>query len=253
MGDRVFGSFQGGYSTHILAPETSLRPIPPEWDFASAAGLMVTAPTAYGALVIRADTRPGEIVLVHAAAGGVGISAVQVAKALGATVIATAGTQRKLDVAKAYGADYCVNYTRSDWVEQVKALTPQGRGVNVVFDPVGLVDKSLKCIAWNGRIVIIGFTGGQIEKIAMNRILLKNVSLTGLHWGAYSREEPETVERVWGELFKLMRSGKFKGCVFSDREFVGLESVGEALQMLGSRETWGKVVVSVPQDGSSKL
>ena len=155
---------------------------------------MVTAPTAYGALVNRASTQRGETVLVHAAAGGVGLAAVQVAKAIGATVIATAGSQRKLEVAKLFGADHCVDYTKPKWEETVKALSPGKKGVDVVFDPVGVVDKSLKCIAWGGRLVVIGFTGGNIEKIAMNRVLLKNISLIGLHWGTYPREDPETGE-----------------------------------------------------------
>ena len=106
---------------------------------------------------------------------------------------------------------------------------------------------------WNGRILIIGFAAGDIEKVAMNRVLLKNVSLVGLHWGMYAKEEPETVESVWEGLFKLMREGKFKGTEYTDQTFVGLESVGDALSSLGRRDTWGKVVISVPQDGESKL
>ncbi len=115
------------------------------------------------------------------------------------------------------------------------------------------VNTSLKCTAWGGRIVIIGFTSGNIEKVAMNKVLLKNISLVGLHWGTYAREKPETVEAVWEGLFRLMKDGKFKGTVYTDREFRGLEQVGEALGMLGRRETWGKVVVSVPQGTGSKL
>ena len=214
---------------------------------------MVTAPTSYGALVIRAGVKNGDYVLVHAAAGGVGLAAVQVAKAFGATVIATAGSARKLEVAKGFGADYAVDYNHKGWEDEVKKLTPKGRGVDIVYDPVGLVNASLRCTAWNGRILVIGFAAGDIEKVAMNRVLLKNVSLVGLHWGMYTREEPETIERVWGGLFRLMDEGKFKGTVYSDRTFSGLESVGEALGMLGRRETWGKVVLSIPQDGQSKL
>jgi NADPH:quinone reductase len=213
----------------------------------------VTAPTSYAALVTRAHTQPNETVLIHAAAGGVGLAAVLVAKAIGATVIATAGTKRKLEVARAFGADHCIDYTVPKWEEKVKALTANKKGVDVVFDPVGMVDKSLKCTAWNGRIVVVGFAAGSIEKIAMNRVLLKNVSLVGLHWGMYSREEPEVVEEVWKALFDLIAKGKFKGTLFTDQEFVGLEKVPEALKMLGGRETWGKVVVKVPQDGESKL
>ena len=214
---------------------------------------MVTCPTAYGALVTRAHTQPGEIVLVHAAGGGVGLAAVQIAKAIGATVIATAGTKRKLDIAKSFGADHCIDYTKSKWEEHVKTLTPGGKGVDVVFDPVGMVNSSLRCTAWNGRIVIIGFAAGTIEKIAMNRVLLKNVSLVGLHWGQYAKEEPETFEEVWRSLLELISHGKFRGTVFTDQDYVGLERIPEALQALESRGTWGKVVVKVIQDGTSKL
>lgn len=214
---------------------------------------MVTAPTSYAALVVRAGVKKGDYVLVHAAAGGVGLAAVQIAKAFGAVVIATAGSARKLEVAKGFGADYGVDYKKKGWEEEVKKLTPQGRGVDIVFDPVGMVNTSLKCIAWNGRILVIGFAAGNIEKVAMNRVLLKNVSVVGLHWGIYTKEEPQTVEEVWDGLFKLMEEGKFKGTEYTDRTFVGLESVGEALQMLGNRDTWGKVVISVLQNCQSKL
>ena len=227
--------------------------MPKGWDFADAAGLMVTAPTSYGGLVVRAGVKKGDFVLVHAAAGGVGLAAVQVAKAFGATVIATAGSARKLEVAKGFGADYAIDYNKKGWEEEVKKLTPRGRGVDIVYDPVGMVNASLKCTAWDGRILIIGFAAGDIEKVAMNRVLLKNVSLVGLHWGAYTREGPETIEEVWTGLFRLIDEGKFKGTVYSDRTFSGLESVGEALGMLGRRETWGKVVISVPHDRQSKL
>jgi len=248
VGDRVFGSQQGAYATHILVPESHLRRVPDGWDFVSAAGLMVTAPTSYGGLVHRAGVKPGDWVLVHAAAGGVGLSAVQIAKAKGATVIATAGSKRKLEVAKEFGADHVIDYTASDWPDQVKKLTPRGKGVDIVYDPVGMVDKSLKCTAWNGRILVIGFAAGTIEKVAMNRVLLKNVSIVGLHWGMYAVEEPKTVETVWKGLEDMIAEGKFRPTVFTDRQFVGLDSVGDALNMLGSRGTWGKVVVKVPQD-----
>ena len=213
---------------------------------------MVTAPTSYAALVTRAGVKKGDWVLVHAAAGGVGLAAVQVAKALGARVIATAGTERKLEVAKGFGAEAGVLYRDGGWLEVVKKVTG-GRGVDVVFDPVGMVDASLKVVAWNGRIVVVGFAAGMVEKVAMNRVLLKNVSLVGVHWGRYAKEEPEVVEEVWRGLGEMMEKGLFKGTVFTDREFVGLETVGEALGMLGRRETWGKVVVKVSQEGESKL
>lgn len=230
-----------------------LRPVPDNWSFFDAAGLFVTAPTSYGALVTRAGVKEGDWVLVHAAAGGVGLAAVQVAKAFGATVIATAGTKHKLEVAKSYGADYVVDYTDPNWPTIVKKMTPKGRGVDIVFDPVGMIDKSTKCIAWNGRLLVIGFAAGDIEKVAMNKILLKNISVVGLHWGMYAHNEPEMVEVVWEGLFELMRRGKFRGTVYTDKEYVGLESVPEALKSLGSRGTWGKVVVKVPHEGKSKM
>ena len=142
VADRVFGASQGAYATHILVPEEVLFPVPAGWTFADAAGLYVTGPTAYGALVTRAKTQPGEWVLVHAGAGGVGLTAVMVAKALGATVIATAGTERKRQICLNFGADYVVDYNQKDWPQQVIKLCQQNRkgngqqGVDIVYDPV---------------------------------------------------------------------------------------------------------------------
>ncbi|OTB19056.1 hypothetical protein K445DRAFT_72663 [Daldinia sp. EC12] len=253
VGSRVFGASQGAYATRVLASESELLPVPQGWSFTDAAGLFITAPTSYSALVSRAGVKPGDWVLVHAAAGGVGLAAVQVAKAFGATVIATAGTPRKLEVARRFGADHVVDYRDRKWPDQVKKLTPKGRGVDIVYDPVGLVDKSTKCVAWNGRILIVGFAAGFIEKVAMNKVLLKNISLVGIHWGAWAKFQKEGIPVVWDGINKLVEQGKFKGTVFTDKEFVGLESVPDALVALGGRETWGKVVVKIPQEGGSKL
>lgn len=144
VGDRVFGASQGAYASHILVPEEVLFPVPSGWSYADAAGIFVTMPTSYGALVTRAKTQPGEWVLVHAGAGGVGLSAVQIAKALGATVIATAGTERKRQVCLDYGADYVVDYKDKNWPQKVIGLCNQHRtgngkaGVDIVYDPVGM-------------------------------------------------------------------------------------------------------------------
>ncbi|KAJ9130901.1 NAD(P)-binding protein [Coniochaeta hoffmannii] len=250
VGSKVFGATQGAYATKLLAKEGGMLAVPEGWSFDEAAGLFVTAPTSYGALVVRAGIKKGDYVLVHAAAGGVGLAAVQVAKAFGATVIATAGTQRKLEVAKSFGADHVIDYRDASWPEQVKKLTPKGRGVDIVYDPVGMVDKSTKCIAWNGRILVVGFAAGNIEKVAMNKVLLKNISLVGIHWGRYAVAEKETEVAVWEGIMKLVAEGKFRGTVFTDKEFVGLESIPDALKALGSRGTWGKVVVKIPQKES---
>jgi NADPH:quinone reductase len=176
-----------------------------------------------------------------------------VAKAFGAIVIATAGSPRKLEVAKSFGADHVIDYRDKTWPQQVKKLTPKGRGVDIVYDPVGLVDISTKCIAWNGRILVIGFAAGTIEKVAVNKVLLKNISLVGIHWGQYAVHEREAIPVVWNGIMKLIAEGKLRGTIFTDEKFVGLERVGDALVALGSRGTWGKVIIEVPQDKESKL
>lgn len=227
--------------------------MPKGWSFFDAAGLFVTAPTSYAGLVNRANIKAGDYVLIHAAAGGVGLAAVQIAKAFGATVIATAGTARKLEVAKSFGADHVIDYRQENWPDLVKKLTPKGRGVDIVYDSVGLIAQSMKCIAWDGRLLVIGFAGGPIEKVATNRILLKNCSVVGLFWGAQAARDPAVAAKVWQGIFELMEAGKFKGTCFTDKEFVGLESVPDALSALGGRNTWGKVVVKVPHEGQSKL
>lgn len=173
------------------------------------------------------------------------------AKAFGATVIATASSPQKLQLARSFGADYAVSYLDPSWPQEVLALTPSSRGVDIVFDPVGLVDKSTKCVAWNARILVVGFAAGAIEKVAMNKVLLKNISLVGVHWGAYAKNETPTVRAVWADLLRLMAEGKFRGTEYTDREFFGLESVKEALLALGSRGTWGKVVVTIPHEAST--
>lgn len=261
VGDRVFGANQGAYATHVLAPELTLFPVPEGWGFDDAAGLFVTAPTSYGGLVHRANVKSGDWVLVHAAAGGVGLAAVQIAKAMGATVVATAGTERKRQIAEDFGADFTIDYRDPKWFDTVKKLCEQHRtgngkaGVDIVYDPVGMIEQSLKCVAWNARLLVIGFAAGNIEKVAMNRVLLKNVSIVGLHWGQYASFEKDTVLTVWNGIFDLINKGKFKGTSFTDETFVGLESLPKALQALGGRETWGKVVVQIPdEDGkASKL
>lgn len=211
-------------------------------------------PTSYAALITRAHLQAGEWVLVHAAAGGVGLAAVQIAKARGATVIATAGTREKLEIAKRFGADFGVCYRddEKDWTKEVLKIRP--RGVDVVFDPVGLISPSQKCIAWNGRLLVVGFAGGPIEKIATNRILLKNISVVGIHWGAYAKFEPERMEEVWRELLKLMDGKKWiRPTNFTDKIYRGLEDVPKALEALGGRETWGKVVVDLPEGRESRI
>ncbi|KAI8327047.1 NAD(P)-binding protein [Choanephora cucurbitarum] len=237
-GDRVFGS---GYSFAevINVPASNVLPMPSHFSFEQAAGLYVTYPTSYAALVLRAQLKAGEYCLVHAAAGGVGIAAVQIAKALGAKVIATAGSKEKLEMAKRFGADFAINYRDSDWTEQVKKVT-HGHGADVVYDPVGLVEASTKCTAWNGRILVIGFAQGTIEKIPANRLLLKNISAVGLHWGAYTKNEPERIPEVWHALFDLFESGKIKPALYDT--IYRFEEIPEGLKAINDRTSYAKVV-----------
>ncbi|KAJ2365026.1 hypothetical protein IW150_006325 [Coemansia sp. RSA 2607] len=251
-GDRVFGSNPtGAYAEYIAVPQAQCFHIPSTLSFEQAAGLYITYPTSYAALKLRARVQANDWVLVHAAAGGVGIAAVQIARALGARVIAAVGSQEKFEVCRQQGANHCVNYRETDWIERVMQIT-EGKGADVVFDPVGLVEKSLKCVAWNGRIVVVGFAAGTIEKVAVNRILLKNVEVTGVHWGAYARNQPEMVGEVWRELFAMAEQRKINPVVY-EPVFYGLENAKTALKAIAARETYGKVIVKPSAEPAPKL
>ncbi|CAH0024000.1 unnamed protein product [Clonostachys rhizophaga] len=248
-GDRVFGASLGSYAEYISVPaSTNLEKLPSSWSFADAAGLGATLPVSYGALMLRAGLKRGETVLVHSAAGGLGIMAVQIAAALGCRVIGTAGSEEKCSYAKKHGASFCLNYnTDPDWSGKVLELT-EGAGADVVFDPVGLVDLSLKCIAHKGRVLIVGFAGrgGQMESIAMNRVLLKQVNLIGYRYGESLRRYPEENRRIWDELKPMIEGGKIEPTV--SQLYEGLESVPNALVHLMERKTLAKAVVKVATD-----
>lgn len=190
--------------------------------------------------------------LVHGAAGGVGIAAVALANALGMYVIASADTAEKREVAKRYGAHHVVDATK-DWDKQAKDLTPNGRGVDVVMDPLGVINQSLKCIRWDGRLVVVGFAAGGIEQIASNRLLLKNVSVSGLFWGMYATMDPDSVVQVWDALLALIEEGKIRPWVYSEKRFQGLEQIPAALKLLSTGKAWGKIVVDVDKASGSKL
>ncbi|HTO51970.1 MAG TPA: NADPH:quinone oxidoreductase family protein [Myxococcota bacterium] len=243
VGDRVFGGLAlGAFAERVAIPASALHPMPEGMTFPEAAAFPVVYPTSYAALVHRAHLRPGETLLVHAAAGGVGVAAVQIGKALGARVLATAGGADKLEVARRAGADVVIDYSRGDWVEAVKKAT-NGRGADVIYDPVGgdIFEGSLKCIAWNGRLLVIGFASGVIPEVKANRILLKNISVVGLHWGAYAQHEPERVPEVFADLAKLYEQGKVRPLIFGT---YGLDEVPHALEALAGRATYGKVIIA---------
>lgn len=242
VGDRVMSRCGlGGYAEEVVADAATTRRIPDEMSFDAAAALPTVYPTSYAALVWRAPVSKGETLLVHAAAGGVGLSAVQIGKALGARVIATAGGPEKLEIAERAGADVLIDYRAEDFVPRVMEET-EGRGADVIYDSVGgdVTDRSLKCIAWNGRLLVIGFASGTIPDVKLNRVLLKNISLVGLHWSAYPEREPERIDACFDGLFEMASQSRIDPLVSAR---YALEEAGDALAALGSRKTTGKIVL----------
>jgi len=242
-GDRILSApGLGCFAERAIVPAFGSYLLPDEMSFEEGAALPIIYPTSYAGLVFRADLQPGEDLLVHAAAGGVGIAAVQIGKALGARVIATAGSAEKLEVARQNGADDTIDYGEEDFVERVMALT-DGKGADVIYDSVGgdVFDKSLKCIAWNGRLLVIGFASGTIPTVKANRILLKNIAITGLHWGAHAAKDPAKIPQTMQALFDLYAEGKIRPVIYKS---YSLDEVPEALAGLGSRRTYGKVIVA---------
>ncbi|WP_066736011.1 NADPH:quinone oxidoreductase family protein [Cupriavidus sp. D384] len=186
-GDRVVAGVRiGGFSEEVVAPEATVFALPDEVDFDKAVQFPTIYATAYGALKWRANLQPGETLLVHGAAGGSGLAAVEIGKMLGARVIATAGDTAKLEAARRHGADVAINYRDESFRDAVLRDTGQ-RGADVIFDPVGgpTFDESLRCIAPDGRIIPMGFAGGTIPQIPANIVLVKNISVIGIYWGYY--------------------------------------------------------------------
>ena len=244
LGDKVFGGVgHGGFAERIAVPAMRLHPMPDAMSFAEASGITTTYGTSYYALKQRGALRPGENLLVLGAAGGVGISAVQLGKALGARVIAAASSQEKLAVAARFGADALIDYSDGQLKDKVKELTG-GRGADVIYDPVGgtLFDQCLRCIDWYGRILVIGFAAGNIPKAPINLILLKSCQLVGVFYGAWSFRSPEENARNFSELLELFAAGKLKPVV--GRAYP-LERYAEALNDLSGRRAIGKVVVTI--------
>ncbi len=242
-GDRVIGLVdRGAFAEVALVRADEVYPIPDSMDFDIAAGFPITYGTAHGALVWRADLKPGETLLVHGAAGGVGLAAVEVGKALGAEVIATAGGPEKLEIARAHGADHLVDYRSEDIRERVKALTG-GRGADVVFDPVGgeVFMASLRAVAWGGRLLVIGFAAGKVPEIPANLLLVKNLAVLGLYWGAYRQKAPALLRAQFETLTGWYAEGRLAPLV-SHR--LDLAEAGRALDLLLTRKATGKVVLT---------
>ncbi len=243
LGDKVHASTLGGFAEYTIAKADRTFAIPDSMSFAEAAAMYIVYQTSYFSLKERAHLQEGEWLLVHAAAGGVGSSAVQIGKAFGAKVIATAGSQEKLDFCLSIGADHALNYREASWVDEVKKIT-QGHGADVIYDPVGgdVFDLSAKCIASAGRLLVIGFAGGRIPSIAANRILLKNMSVVGCYWGGHLEVHPEYLAESQAELFKMYEAGQIKPVV---SQTYALSDAVTALRDLAGRKTYGKVVLTI--------
>ncbi|MFE9955598.1 NADPH:quinone oxidoreductase family protein [Micromonospora sp. NPDC005299] len=243
VGDRVLGGATlpyGGFAEFALLDAATTFPAPAALDDAEAAALYIGYQTGWFGLHRRAGLRSGETLLVHAAAGGVGSAAVQLGKAAGARVIGVVGGPDKAAVARALGADVVVDRRAEDFVEVVKAETG-GRGADVVYDPVGgdTYQRSTRCVAFEGRIVVVGFAGGQIQSAALNHALVKNYSIVGLHWGLYQRHDPAAVAECHRALTALAAHGAVRPLV---SERLPLDEVAAGVQRLADGSTVGRVV-----------
>ncbi|MEP7336141.1 MAG: NADPH:quinone oxidoreductase family protein [Acidobacteriota bacterium] len=244
LGDRVQAMASGGaFSEYSVAPSAKTFRIPDVMSFEEAAAMIVIYQTSYFALTHRTQVKAGEWLLVHAAAGGVGLSAMQIGKALGARIIATAGSEEKLQFCLSQGAEHAINYKDPAWVDQVKQITGKG-GADIIYDPVGgeVFDLSTKCIAPEGRLLVIGFAGGAIPSITANRILLKNMSVVGVYWGGYLEHHPQYMAEAQAALFKMYEAGQIKPIVSQTFE---LKDAVAALNALAARKTHAKVVLTM--------
>lgn len=243
-GDRVMAlTGWGSFAEQVAVPGYNVLPMPAEMSFADAAAFGMTYGTSMHALKQRADLQPGETLLVLGASGGVGLAAVEIGKALGAKVIAAASSAEKLDVARAAGADELIDYSRSSLKEEVKRLTG-GQGADVIYDPVGgdLFDDAIRSIAWNGRLLVVGFASGRIPELPVNLALLKGAAVVGVFWGSFAQRQPQDNLANFQQLFAWYREGKVKPLV--SRTYP-LARAAEAIQALGQRQAVGKVVVTV--------
>lgn len=243
VGDRVIGTPTlpiGGFAELSVLDEESAFPAPASLDDAEASALTIGYQTSWFALHRRTQLQRGETLLVHAAAGGVGSTAVQLGKAAGAKVIGVVGGQDKVEYCRQLGADLVIDRHREDFVPLVKEFT-DGRGADVIYDPVGgdSYTKSTKCIAFEGRILIIGFAGGIIQSAGLNHALIKNYSIIGLHWGLYKKYNQHALHECHTELTRLADSGAIKPMI---SERLSFADVANGIERLGEGKTVGRIV-----------
>ena len=242
VGDRVMGLTGGGYAELAAVNADRLTNLPDGLTYEQAASFAVTYGTSHVALAHRARLKPGETLLVHGAAGGVGLTAVELGKIMGARIIATAGGPDKLEIARAAGADEAIDYLAEDIRERVKALTG-GRGADVIYAPVGgdVFDASLRCVAFEGRILVIGFAGGRVPQIPANHVMVKNVDIIGVNRPAYDVLAPEVSRRSQEQLLEWLAQGRIAPLV---SKTFPLEQAIDGLESVVTRKSTGKVVIT---------
>ncbi|MEG1815127.1 NADPH:quinone oxidoreductase family protein [Pseudomonas sp.] len=243
-GDRVMAlTGWGSFAEQVAVPAYNVLPIPEHMDFNSAAAFGMTYGTSMHALQQRAQLKAGESLLVLGASGGVGLAAVEIGKAMGARVIAAASSAEKLAVAKAAGADELINYSEHSLKDEIKRLTA-GNGVDVIYDPVGgdLFDQAVRGIAWNGRLLVVGFASGRIPQLPVNLALLKGAAVLGVFWGAFAQRQPDDNAANFKQLFAWYAEGKLKPLV---SQTFPLAEAGTAIELLGQRKAVGKLVVTM--------
>ena len=244
VGDRVMSvTGHGAFAEQICIESSKVTILPESMDYVTAAGVSLTYGTSAYALFQRALIKKNDLVLIHGAAGGVGLAAIDISKAGGAKVIATASTGEKLKVAKEYGADYCINYTNCEFKEKVKEITNK-KGADIIYDPVGgeVFEKSLRCIAWDGRLLVIGFASGKIANAPTNLPLLKNCSIVGVFWGAWRERNPLGHNQNMEIILKWWKEKKINPLV---SKTFSLEDTKDALYALMNREIIGKAVIKI--------
>lgn len=245
VGDRVIGILlYGGFAEEAVVPAFMTMPMPENMSYKDGAVFPVVYGTSHIALWDRANLQAGETLLVLGASGGVGLTAVELGKLMGATVIAAASTPEKLALTQAYGADHVINYSEENIRDQMKKIT-SGKMANVVYDPVGgdAFDTAIRCVSWAGRYLVIGFASGRIPEVAVNRMLLKNSALMGVFWGAYAQNDPAVMQQSFQTLLGWYAEGKLKPHI--DKTFA-LENAADALTTIAKRQAKGKLVVQMP-------
>ena len=243
-GDRVIALCgHGGLAERVVVASGNAVRLPEGMDFVTAAGFAVVYGTAHVGLERRARLQAGEVLLVHGAAGGVGLAAVEVGRRMGATVIATCSSEEKMALAKAHGAQHAINYREENFRDRVKELT-DGRGADVIFDPVGgeVFDQSMRCINWEGRILVIGFASGTISELPVNLTLVKNMSVVGVYWGAYRKQNSAVLQQSWQQLLAWLDEGALTPHISAT---YALAEAPVALTSLMERRATGKVVVTI--------